>query len=100
MTDKNTYRVLLDEAEKLLTDATDTAITDRVALRDAVCAFLIAERAKGTSVNAVQQSVEAILKRAELRVGKMNGHTELARQLVVWCMQSIEVATAGDGFVA
>ena len=99
MTDKNTYRVLLDEAEKLLTHATDTAVEDRIALREAVCAFLIAERANGSSVETVLESVEAILMRAELRVGKLNGHSELARRLVEWCIQSIDAGTDlnGDG---
>ena len=87
MPDKNEYRTLLAEAEKLLTDATDTAVTDRVALRDAVCAYFAAERSKGGSVESVRNSVEAILIRAEVRVGKLNGHKELAEELVNWCLR-------------
>lgn len=87
MSDKNEYRRLLAEAEKLLTDATDTALIDRVALRDAVCDYFAAERNKGNSVDSVRNSVEAILIRAEVRVGKLDGHTELAKELVNWCLR-------------
>lgn len=87
MSDKNEYRRLLAEAEKLLTDATDTALIDRVALRDAVCDYYAVERNKGNSVESVRNSVEAILIRAEVRVGKLNGHKELAQELVNWCQR-------------
>ena len=86
MTDKNTYRVLLDEAEKLLTDATNTATHDRIELRDAVCAYMLAEQTKGNSIDAIRISVEAILIRAEVRIGKLDGHKELAKDLVDWCL--------------
>lgn len=97
MTDKNTYRVLLDEAERLLTDATNTAIYDRVELRDAVCAYLFAEQRKGSSIASVRGSIEAILIRAEVRVGKLNGHKELAKELVEWCLEQDEKDGDGDG---
>lgn len=87
MTDKKEYRNLLDEAERLLNDATNSAVKDRIALRDAVCAYLIAERDKGSDIESVRSSVEAILIRAEVRVGKLNGHKELANELVDWCME-------------
>ena len=87
MSDKNEYRRLLAEAEKLLTDATDTALIDRVTLRDAVCDYFAAERSKGNSVESVRNSVEAILIRAEARVGKLDGHKELAEELVNWCLR-------------
>lgn len=87
MTDKNEYRVLLDEAEKLLTDATNAAIRDRVALRDAVSSYFVAEQRKGASIEAIHDSVEAILSRSEARVGKTSGHAELARDLIEWCLE-------------
>ena len=86
MSDKNEYRNLLDQAEKLLTDATNAATHDRIELRDAVCAYLAAEQTKGSSIESVRNSVEAILIRAEVRVGKLNGHKELAKDLVDWCL--------------
>ena len=91
MPGKNEYRAVLDEAEKLLTEATTTAVTDRIALRDAVCAYLIVEQRNGSSTESVRKSIEAILIRAEVRVGKLNGHEELARELVDWCLDQIEL---------
>lgn len=87
MIDGNQYRALLNEAEKLLTDATDTAIRDRVELRDAVCAYLVSEQGKGSPIKSIRDSVEAILMRAQMRIGKLDGHKELARDLVDWCLQ-------------
>ena len=91
MADKNEYRVLLDEAERLLTDATSTALTDRIGLRDAVCAYFAAEQSKGSSIESVRRSIEAILIRAEVRVGKLNGHEALAKELVDWCIDQFGV---------
>jgi len=90
VTGKNSYRVLLDEAEALLNTATNTATRDRVELRDAVCAYLITEQAKGSSIDSIRTSIEAILMRAEVRVGKLNGHKELARDLLEWCLDRNE----------
>lgn len=90
MSDNNEQRVLLAQAEKLLTDATNTATNDRIDLRDAVCAYLAAEQSKGTSLEVVRSSVEAILIRAEVRVGKLNGHKELAKELVNGCLDHDE----------
>ena len=84
---KNEYRVLLDEAEKLLADSTTNAINDRIELRDAVCAYFDAERTKGTSLSAIVDSVEAILTRAAGRLGKVDGHKQSAQQLVDWCIE-------------
>ena len=86
VTQKNEYRTLLDEAEMLMADATNKAIRDRVELRDAVCSYLTAEQGRGSSIESVRSSVEAIFIRAEVRVGKLNGHKELAKDLVDWCL--------------
>jgi len=96
VTEKNSYRVLLDEAEKLLTDATNTATHDRVELRDAVCAYLVAEQTKGSSIDSIRTSIEAILIRAEVRVGKLDGHKELARDLLQWCLERSENGNHGS----
>ena len=87
MFNKNEYRVLLAEAEKLLADSTNKAIKDRIELRNAVCAYLDAERKRGASLPTVLHSVEAILERAEVRAGSTNGHRELAKQLIDWCLE-------------
>ena len=88
MKDKNEYRALLAEAEKLMSESTHEAIRDRIALRDAVCDYLEAERAKGVVLETILESVEEILKRAESRVaGSVDGHVELARQLIDWCIE-------------
>jgi hypothetical protein len=87
------YRAFLAEAEKLLADSTNKAIRDRMELRDAVCAFFIAERKRGASLPTVLNSVEGIRKRAEMRVRTPNGHKELAQQLIDWCM---EVDSVGE----
>jgi hypothetical protein len=88
MTDKNEYRSLLAEAERHLSGKTNAAANDRIKLRDAVCAFFAAERARGISIGAVQASVEKILLRAEAGAGhRADGHRELARQLIDWCVR-------------
>ena len=87
MTEKSEYRDLLAEAEKLLTDSSNTAIRDRIKLRDAVCAYLAVQRAKGTALTTVLHSVEEILKRAEGRVVGNGGHRERAQQLIDWCVE-------------
>ncbi len=87
VTDKSEYRDLLAEAEEFLTDSTNTAIRDRIKLRDAVCAYLAGERAKGTALTTVLLSVEEILKRAEARVVGNGGHRERAQQLIDWCVE-------------
>ena len=87
MDKSNEYRVLLDEAEKLLADSTNNAINDRIELRDAVCAYFDAERRKGTPQSAIVDSVEAILIRAAGPLGKVDGHKQSAQQLVDWCVE-------------
>lgn len=87
------YQELLAEAEELLSDRTNEAIHDRIALRDAVCAYLESERSQGVSLEVIRQSVEGILKRAEARAAGGNGsdgQRELAQQLIDWCVQLIQ----------
>ena len=88
MTDKNEYRSLLAEAERHLSGRTNAAANDRIKLRDAVCAFFVAERARGISISAVQVAVEKILRRSEVGAGyRADGHRELAQQLIDWCVK-------------
>ena len=87
------YQELLAEAEELLSDRTNEAIHDRIALRDAVCAYLESERAQGVALEVIRQSVEGILKRAEARVAGRDGrdgHRELAQRLIDWCVQLVQ----------
>ena len=93
VTDKKEYQALLAEAEGLLSDRTKEATLDRIALRDAVCAYLDAERAQGVSLEVIRQSVEGILKRAETRAAggdRSDGYRELAQRLIDWCVQLVQ----------
>ena len=88
--EKKEYHALLAEAEGLLSDRTNEAIHERIGLRDAVCAYLDAERAQGVPVEVIRKSIEGILKRAEARAAGGNGsdgHRELAQQLIDWCVE-------------
>jgi hypothetical protein len=89
MSRKKPDQALAAELEKLLTDA-DTAVKDRVALRDAVCAYCRSERAKGITLERIRISVTEILERAEARltgIERKDGQHELAQQLVDWCVE-------------
>jgi hypothetical protein len=84
------YRIMLTELNKVVTDKTVAATSDRLSLRDAVCDYVSAEQARGTSLHNIIQIVKQILRNAE---EKTNGasdaselrNNELARQLVDWC---------------
>jgi hypothetical protein len=86
------YRTLSTEISKVLFDKTNAAILDRTTLRDSVCAYVAAERAMGTTLNSVIESVKEILSKAEEEAASATDATErrdggLAQQLVVWCME-------------
>ena len=90
VTEKKEYHALLAEAEGLLSERTNQAIHERIALRDAVCAYLAAERSLGVPLEVIRESIEGILKRAEARLSGGNGsdgHRELAQQLIDWCVR-------------
>lgn len=76
----------MSEVEEFLADSTSEALADRIELRDAVCAYLLAEQAKGVQLKKVLKSVEAIIERAMARTGEIDGHKELAQQLIDWCV--------------
>lgn len=89
MTDNKDYQTLLAEAEAFLSTETSAALSDRINLRNAVCAYLAAEQARGTPIETVRAEVERILERAEDRIGSgepgSDGHRELAHKLIDWC---------------
>lgn len=87
------YRKLLANINSVITDQTQTVTGDRIALRDAVCAYIEAEQARGTPHARVIQILEEILRNAEQREARTsdagaNLSGELASQLVAWCVES------------
>lgn len=83
--DKSEIEAALVELNRVLSDRTDAASTDRVALRDAVCAYLVAERARGTSLDDFTRTLRQLLRKAE--DGGPGVADELAQQLVGWCIK-------------
>lgn len=93
MSENNEYRALLAEAEGVVSDRTESAIHERIALRDAVCAYLVAERTRGVPLDVIRYAVQGILKRADARTGNGDGSDalrELARQLIDWCVAAAQ----------
>ena len=90
------YRILLSELQETLSDKTETAISARSELRDAVCRYVDAEQARGTSLAIIITCVKEILAKAESESG--HATSELAWQLVDWCRQfhGKHVAAAGE----
>ena len=88
----NEYRALLSELHVVLTEKTDIATSDRIVLRDAVCAYVAAERSRGVTLKRVVQTVKEILTKAEEGTAKAN--EELAKQLVEWCTEFHRAARA------
>ena len=76
---------LFSELTSFLSDAAEAAIAARVKLRDAVCAFVTAEEARGMSLKTVLQTVKDILRAAEKDA--TGSPDELAVQLVNWCRE-------------
>lgn len=79
----NEYRKLLAELTAVIADRTREASDDSMALRDAVCAYVAAEHARGTPLATVVETVRQILRKAE--AGAAPAPTGLAQQLVDWC---------------
>jgi hypothetical protein len=79
------YKILLGELNTVLSDRTEAAVSDRIALRDAVCRYVDAERSRGTLLGAIVATVKRILHEAEPDAA--NVPEELAEQLVEWCRQ-------------
>jgi len=79
------YLKLLAELSNVLADRTHDAAKDSIDLRDAVCAYVTIEHARGTPLNGVIGTVKAILRKAE--AGATQASNELAQQLIEWCME-------------
>lgn len=75
---------MLAAASNALSAGTHAAISDRIALRDAVCAYLAAERARGSTAESVVQTVKDILSEADGE--RADANDELAEQLVDSCL--------------
>ena len=90
MTEKKENQELLADLERLFI-AANTAATDRIALRDAICDYFNAERANGTPIETIVQSVEEMLDRAEARAAGTpagrDGQRELAQEFIDWCVK-------------
>lgn len=87
MTDQSNseYWTLLTQLNSVLADRSTTAATDLICLRDAVCAYVTMERARGTTLAAILLTVEEILESA----GKesTSASDALARQIIDWCIE-------------
>lgn len=79
------YAVLVGELNTVLSERTEAAVSDRIALRDAVCRYVEAEQSRGTSLSVIIAAVKEILMQAEPDTKNVPG--ELAEQLVEWCRQ-------------
>lgn len=79
------YRVLLSELNTVLSERTETAVANRIALRDAVCRYVDAEQSRETPVSTIILTVKGILRDAEPDGAGVPD--ELAEQLVEWCRQ-------------
>ena len=92
MTDNEKYQSLSAEISKVLSDRTEAAISDRITLRDSVCAYVEAERARGKTLRSILRTVKEMLRRAEEAAATATNATvhrdnELAQQLVDWCTE-------------
>jgi hypothetical protein len=79
------YKVLLGELNTVVSERTEAAVSDRIALRDAVCRYVDAEQSRGTLLSTIISTVKEILRKAE--PDAENLHEELAAQLIEWCRQ-------------
>jgi len=87
MTSRNAkeHDTLLAQLKSVLSERTEAAIAARVVLRDAVCAYVAVEHARGVPLTTVIQTVKDILRSAENGSVKASG--ELAVQLIDWCVE-------------
>ena len=79
------YDALLEHLTAVIAEKTDAAIAARIALRDAVCAFVSIEQSRGMPLSTVIATVREILDRVQRGVGKVTN--ELAQQLIDWCVE-------------
>jgi hypothetical protein len=79
------YDALLEKLRCVVADKTEGAIAARLDLRDAVCAFVAGEQARGQPLATVIATVKEILSKAQSGVRRATD--ELAKQLVDWCVE-------------
>lgn len=79
------YQHLLGELNTVLSERTEAAVADRIALRDAVCHYVEAEQSRDTPLALIIATVKEILREAE--PDPDNVPDRLAEQLVDWCRQ-------------
>jgi hypothetical protein len=79
------HDALLKELTTVITGKTEAAIAARLGLRDAVCAFVAVEQARGMPLEGVITSVKGIL--AKVQGGVAKATDELAQQLIDWCIE-------------
>jgi hypothetical protein len=94
------HHTLFVELNNVLSEKTQTALDDRVKLRDAVCAYVAAEQARGTTLATVIRTVKEILRQAEETATTVAVETErrakeLAHQLTAWCVEFHRTSPAG-----
>ena len=87
MTDESAkeHKQLLDHLTAALKERTEKAISDRIALRDAVCAYVALEQSRGKALGDLIDEVSTILRKAEAEAATSSD--ELASQLVAWCIE-------------
>ena len=83
--DKSKLEASLAELNRVLSARTDAASIDHIALRDAVCAYFVAERARGTPVIDFTRALKQLLRKAG--DGGALVADALALQLVDWCVK-------------
>jgi len=88
------YWTLLSQLASVLSELTDAAGRDRIVLRDAVCAFVAAEQARGTPLSGVIRTVKRILLEAKEKTTTAAETDELATQLISWCREFHKSAAA------
>ena len=74
----------LVQLNRVLSEKTDAASAYRIALRDAVCAYFAAERARGTPLIDFTRALRQLLRKSA--DGGPGAADALALQLVHWCM--------------
>ena len=79
------HDALLSELSSILSEKTEGAIAARISLRDAVCAYVAVEHARGVPLATVIQTVKEILRAAAKDAIKATD--ELAVQLIDWCVE-------------
>lgn len=94
---KEEHDALLEALSDALTDKTEEAVTARISLREAVCAYVAIEHMRGTPLAAVIETVKGILAAAETEGRRASD--QLAVQLINWCIEFHRVRTVAKPIV-